>query len=84
MTRDQLEIEVHNAIYLCYEKNYDTCSPAFFQRSLALDFSEGLKVFMGLVQMGIITNYWLDDDSDDEENYIGEIDRNKLKEHLRN
>ncbi len=89
MTQEALDKQISNAIYLCNDRDYDTVSPALFQRSLSLDFSEGLRVFKELVGMGIIIHYWLEgeiDEKDEEsrENYIGQIDKAFLKKHLQN
>lgn len=81
MNRDFDEL-ISNAIYIC--KGHDKVSPGIFQRMLSLDFDTGLKVFKELVSLGIISEYWIDEFDEDEENFIGKIDKEKLKEYLTN
>jgi hypothetical protein len=80
--KKSLDELISNAIIVC--KEYEEVSPAMFQRTLMIDFYTGIKVFMELVKIGAISDYWKDEFDDEEENLIGKVDKIKLKEFLAN
>lgn len=81
MNKDFDEL-IGDAIHIC--KDHDKASPAMFQRMLSLDFNTALKVFKELVTLGIVPEYEPDEFDEDGDNFIGKIDKEKLKEFLTN
>jgi hypothetical protein len=77
ISQEEFNKLVDNAIALC--KEYDSASPPFFQRSLGIDFYTASLVFEELVKEGVLINIKPDED-EEEINYIGEVDRGKIKD----
>lgn len=71
---------IGDALFLC--KKYGKASPPLLQRLLSLDYDTAEKVFLALVDMGVIVN--VQKQEDDEEIPIGDIDKEALLEYLKN
>jgi hypothetical protein len=84
MINDDLDRQINEAILLLHEENCETLSPAYLQRSLMIDFEEGLVIFYELIKLGVVTSYHIDEDDEYRENLIGEVNTEKVKEFLVN
>ncbi len=84
MINDDLDRRINEAIHLLHEEDCETLSPAYLQRSLMIDFDEGLEIFYELIKLGVIVSYHIDEDDEDRENLIGEVNAQKVREFLVN
>lgn len=82
MINDNLDKQINEAIHLCHEEDRETLSPAYLEKAMMIDFDEGLEIFYELIKIGVITNYYIDEDDESRENLIGHVSEDKIKEYL--
>ncbi len=78
-SKSVLDELVNNAIYLCKKGDYDRVSPYLFQRQLMIDLDTAIRLFEELKKIKLVTNVEYTNEEGDE-NWIGYIDKEKLKE----
>jgi hypothetical protein len=81
--KERLDILTSEAIYICKRYKYDRVSPYLFQRRQALDFDTAMVIFRELQKIKIVINVKHTVDEDDE-NWIGDVDKEKLRKLSKN
>lgn len=78
ITDEELNSLINEGLYICKRYNYDKVSASLFQRTMVIDGMKATIVFGELQRIGVIVNARCD--PDDEDFFIGDIDKEKLKE----
>ena len=80
MKKPDFDELLSSAIYYC--KKTDQLSPAYLQRILETDFETAKKLFFELVKIKIVE--FSGETTDDEDNYLGTINKKVLETFLIN